>query len=99
MWTRIGVVKTKCKNKRVDALRGEWTLSGIAKRYKTKKVDALSGEWTLIGIAKKCNNKWVGTVRGRWRRLDCKTKRCKRNRVRVAALRGMWTLKIRGLMH
>ena len=45
----------KCKNKRVYALRGGWTITGIAKKkWKNKRVDALRGGWTMIGIAKKC---------------------------------------------
>ena len=43
----------KCMNKRVYALRGGWTITGIAKKCKNNKVDALRGRWTMTGIAKK----------------------------------------------
>ena len=44
----------KWENKRVDALRGGWTITGIAKKKcKNKRADALRGGWAMIGIAKK----------------------------------------------
>ena len=43
-----------CKNKRADALRGKWTMIGIAKKKcKNKRVDALRGGWLMIGTAKR----------------------------------------------
>ena len=58
--------KNRCKNKRVYASRGEWTLIRITKkRCKNKWVDALRGLWILIGIAKKCKNKSVEALRPR----------------------------------
>ena len=43
----------RCKNKRVDALRGRWTMIGVANVLKNKRADALRGGWPIIGIAKK----------------------------------------------
>ena len=59
--------KKKWENKRVYALRGGWTITGIAKKkYKIKRVYALGGGWTMIEIAKKsakqeglCIKGWV----------------------------------------
>ena len=45
--------KQEYNNKRVDALRGRWTMIGVAKMCKNKKADALRGGWPTIGIAKK----------------------------------------------
>ena len=42
-----------CKNTRADALKGRWTMIGIAKKCKNKRVYALIDGWTPIGIAKK----------------------------------------------
>ena len=43
----------ECNNERVYALRGGWTITGIAKKKcKNKRVDTLRGGWTMIGIAK-----------------------------------------------
>ena len=43
----------ECNNERVYALRGRWTITGIAKKKcKNKMLDALRGAWTMIGIAK-----------------------------------------------
>ena len=43
-----------CKNTRADALRGRWTMIGIAKKKcKNKRVYALRDGWTPIGIEKK----------------------------------------------
>ena len=47
-------MEEKCKNKRVDALRGKYTLIGIAKqRCSQKRVDALRGGWTSDWKCKK----------------------------------------------
>ena len=38
-----------CKNKRADALRDRWTMTGIAKKKcKNKRVYALRDGWTQI---------------------------------------------------
>ena len=51
------LLKKKCKNKRVYALKGGWTQIGIAKKSgENKRVDALRGRWTITGIAKKVQN-------------------------------------------
>ena len=47
-------IAKRVQNKRVYALRGGWTLIGIAtKNCKNKRVYALKGWWTITGIAKK----------------------------------------------
>ena len=47
------LLKKKCKNKRVYALRGGWTQIEIEKMFKNKRADALRGGWPMIGIAKR----------------------------------------------
>ena len=47
------LLKKKCKNKRVHALMGEWTQTGIEKTCKNERADALRGRWPMIGIAKR----------------------------------------------
>ena len=42
-----------CRNKRVYALKGRWTITGIAKKGKNKRVDTLRDGWPRIGIAKR----------------------------------------------
>ena len=80
-----------CRNKRVYALKGRWTITGIAKKKgKNKRVDTLRGGWPRIGIAKRVQ-KFEGLgIKGQvdtdrnWPKV-CKNKR-------VYALRGGWTL-------
>ena len=43
-----GIAKKSAKNKRVYALRGEWTQIGIEKTFKNKRTDALRGRWPMI---------------------------------------------------
>ena len=44
------LLKKKCNNKRVYALRDGWTPIGIAKKSaKNKRVYALKGGWTITG--------------------------------------------------
>ena len=52
------LLKKECKNKRVYALRGEWTQIGIEKTCKNERADTLRSRWLMIGIAKSA------TIRG-----------------------------------
>ena len=49
----IEIIK-RVQNKKVYALRGGWTLIGIApQNCKNKRVYALKSGWTITGLAKK----------------------------------------------